>query len=109
MAKNEQALRKLREAATADGDTFLFFKTTRLLGESEPPSNELTRCSEIAESKGKLRYALKGFEKLGLTDKVESIRARIANDGDILAEAEQTVFIPENEDFEGDEEEEDEG
>ena len=96
-AKDEASLRKLRDLATKDGDVFLFLKVSRSINESEIPEAALLACSEKAEQLGKNRYALKGYERLGRTDKVEQIHALIANDGDILAAAESTVFIPDSE------------
>jgi hypothetical protein len=96
-AKNETALKAMRDRAVQEGDVFLFLKISRSLHESEVPEALLLSCAEKAEQMGKNRYALKGYERLGRADKVEQIHALIANDGDIVAEAEATVFIPASE------------
>ena len=97
-SQDQEGMARLRKAAVEEGNAFLFFKVGRLLGETEAPQAELLRCAQNAEKLGKIRYAIKGYEKLGDQERVDALKAQIATDGDILAEAEQTVFIPENED-----------
>lgn len=96
-SKNTAGLEKMRQIAVDEGNTFLFLKVSRMLNEAEPLKEALLKCAEKAQSLGKIRYAVKAYEKLGMTDKVEELKATIATDGDIIAEAEQTVFIPETE------------
>lgn len=96
-SKDSQGLEKIRGLAVEEGNTFLFLKISRLLDEGEAKDSLLT-CALNAEKAGKIRYAMKAYEKLGNIDKVEELRATVATDGDIIAEAEQSVFIPETED-----------
>ncbi len=96
-AHDHEGLKRLRSRAVEEGNSFLFFKISRLLGETEAPRTELAACASKAEALGKIRYAIKAYEKLGDESKVEALKATIATDGDIVAESEQTVFIPENE------------
>jgi hypothetical protein len=97
-AKDEAALRKLRAAAVEDGDTFFFLKISRSLGDLESVHDELKRCAEKALALGKIRYAIKGFEKAGDEARAEEIRLTVAEHGDIKAEMEaKKVFIPEHE------------
>jgi hypothetical protein len=97
-AKHQAGLNELRTRASAEGDSFLFLKISRLMGEADAPIDLLRQCGENAEAAGKNRYALKAYEKIGFEVGIERIRALIANDGDIKAEAESTVFIPASED-----------
>jgi len=90
--QNKDALRKLRQGTIEEGNTFLFLKTTRYLGEED--NEALLKCTQAAEKLGKNRYAIKGYEKLERTEDLERVRALVANDGDIIAEAESKVFIP---------------
>ena len=94
-AKDESAVRAIRQKSVQEGNVFLFLKCSRLLADGDAGNADLLKCGENAESQGKFRYALKAYEKLELADRVETIRALVAQDGDMLAEA--TVFIPENE------------
>lgn len=98
-AKDEGTLRGLRAKAVEEGDTFLFLKISRSLGDTESVFEELRKCAIKAVSLGKIRYAIKGYEKMGDEAAAEALRAQIANDGDIKAEleAKQQVFIPEHE------------
>lgn len=96
-SKDLSGLEKIRSRAVEEGNSFLFLKVSRLLEEAEVPKDSLLACAINAEKSGKIRYAMKAYEKLGNVDKVEELRATIATDGDIIAEAEQSVFIPETE------------
>ncbi len=93
-------LSRMRDDAVKVGDAFLVQKTSRLMGEAEPPKDLFLECAKNAEALGKNRYALRVYDKLGLVDEAERIRALVATDGDIVAEAmaQSTVFIPESED-----------
>ncbi len=99
-AASKSDLERMRSSAVKEGDAFLVQKTSRLMGEAEPPKDLFLECAKNAEALGKNRYALRAYEKLALVDEAERIRALIATDGDIVAEAqaERTVFIPESED-----------
>ncbi len=98
-------LLKVKKDAQEQGNTFLFLKASRLLGENEVVNSEIVQCAEKAESLGLFRYAIMGFEKAGRLDKVEEIRStRISQDGDVKYESQNQVFIPEHsEDLEGSE------
>jgi len=95
--KDTPNLKRIQNGTTEEGDTFLFLKISKILGDIEESLPALQKCSEKAESLGKFRYAIRGFERLGDTSRVESIRTRIAGDGDIVATAQQHVFIPDAE------------
>lgn len=109
-AQDKAGLESLRDKAIAEGDVFLFLKTSRYLGESGAFNELLRRCAEKAESAGKTRYAIKGFEKIGDEAAVQRLQALIANDGDSLAAQEAQVFIPSSEeDLEDEENDEESG
>ncbi len=96
-AGDKTSLESLYKQVCSEGNTFLLQKIFRALGITELGDAEkklLADCSRAAESQGKLRYAMKGFERLGETTEVERIRALVATDGDIVAEAQSEVFIP---------------
>ncbi len=93
-AKDHSSLKKLQELSAADGDVFMLLKIARVLGEEGSFTEDLKKCSARAESLGKIRYAMKGYEKLGDAAKVESLRASIAQDGDIVTDEQSKIFIP---------------
>ena len=97
--KDKDALKRIRQLSIPEGDTFLFLKASRLLDET--PESELLECSKRAEALGKLRYALRGYERLESNAEAQAavarIRAQIAQDPDIVAEAAAQVFIPASE------------
>ena len=97
--KDKDALKRIRQLSIPEGDTFLFLKSSRLLDET--PESELLECSKRAEALGKLRYALRGYERLESNAEAQAavarIRAQIAQDPDIVAEAAAQVFIPASE------------
>lgn len=108
-AEARDQLESLALKAIEDGDAFLLIKVKRFIGAGEASEGELKSVASNAEKLGKLRFAIKAFELLGRTEDVARIKASISGDGDIVAEAEAEVFIPENEDpfvldDEGDEE-----
>jgi len=87
-------LDKIKKAAIDEGNTFLLGKIFRVSGQDN--NDELLRASMKAEELGKIRYAIKGYEKLEKTEKVEALKASIANDGDMKT-ALNDVFIPKTE------------
>jgi hypothetical protein len=98
-------LAQVKSVALKEGNTFLYLKSVRLLGDNEIDKNELQVCAQNAEQNQLWRYAIMAYEKLGIQEKVDSIKAnQIANDGDILQEAKNKVFIPtHSEELEGSE------
>lgn len=100
-AAAKSALESLRQKSVIEGDVFLFLKISRISQDAEVPAALLEKCAVNAESLGKIRYAMKAWERLGRVDRAEELRAKVATDGDIVAEAEQSVFIPD--DLESDE------
>ena len=98
--QDKESLKRIRKSTIAEGDTFLFLKACRLL--DEVPESELLECAQRAESLGKLRYALKGFERLEhnplAVEGATRIREKISQDADVVAEAASKVFIPASED-----------
>lgn len=99
-AQDMSALKALEPQVVDEGNTFLLQKIYRALGVHELGDHEkrqLLKCSEQAAALGKTRYAIKGFERLDMTDRAERLRATVATDGDIVAEAEAKVFIPPSE------------
>jgi len=97
-AKDDAGLRRLRGQSIEEGDVFLFLKISRSLGDTEAVQADLRRCADKAAALGKVRYAIKGLEKAGFEAEAETLRATVAEDGDIKAEAEaKKVFIPEHE------------
>jgi len=96
-AGDRDSIGKLSEKALEDGDTFLLLKTARLLGDADSITAALERCALRAESLGKVRYAIRAYDQLGNVEKAKALREQVAQDGDIIAEAEAAkVFIPEN-------------
>lgn len=87
-------LEKIKSAAINEGNTFLLSKIFRSLGQEN--HDELLRAAMKAEELGKIRYAIKAYEKLGKTEKAESLKSSIANDGDMKTEL-NDVFIPKTE------------
>ena len=94
VADDAPKLTALKAALIEEGNVFLLLKVFRLLNDEN--RDELVRASAKAEELGKIRYALKGYEKLDLPEKVESLKALIANDGDQKS-ALNSVFIPKTE------------
>ncbi|MBS1984250.1 MAG: hypothetical protein JST16_08760 [Bdellovibrionales bacterium] len=95
---NDRAsLLPIRQKAVTEGNVFLFLKIMRALDIADLDAETtalLKTCAENAEKAGMVRYAIKGFERLGDTERAEKLRQTIASDGDILAEAAAKVFIP---------------
>lgn len=87
-------LEKIKIAAIAEGNTFLLSKIFRSLGQEN--NDELLRAAMKAEELGKIRYAIKAYEKLGKTEKADSLKSTIAEDGDMKT-ALNDVFIPKSE------------
>ena len=97
-AKDTEGLKRIRAKSVEEGDTFLFLKASRSLGDLDSVSDQLRICCENAAKAGKIRYAIKGYEKLGDEARADALRATVADDGDIKAEAAaKKVFIPEHE------------
>lgn len=97
-AKNKEVLMALRQKSVAEGNSFLFLKLHRLIGDESLPTAELLRCAQRAEELGKFRYAIKAYERLENTAEAERVAALIATDGDRISEAESKVFIPTGQD-----------
>lgn len=91
---NPAELDKIKAAAIAEGNTFLLMKIFRVTGQDS--HDELLRTSMKAEELGKTRYAIKGYEKLGKSEKVDALKSSIAEDGDMKT-ALNDVFIPKTE------------
>ncbi|MEZ4814928.1 MAG: hypothetical protein R3A80_06960 [Bdellovibrionota bacterium] len=87
-------LAKIKNAAIEEGNIFLLTKLFRVLGQEN--DDEVLRASMKAEELGKIRYAIKGYEKLGKTEKADSLKELIAADGDMKTEL-NDVFIPKSE------------
>ena len=105
-AGDKDKIKKLKDLARDEGNTFLFLKSLRVLAESPDNNSDLKKCAEMAESLGKIRYAIMAYEKLGDLDRVENLKQKISNDLDIQSELQSRtqVFIPEHaEELEGDE------
>ncbi len=79
-----------------EGDTFLLLKIHRFVGDEKLPQATILQCAQKAESLGKVRYAIMGYEKLGDTGKAEALRETIAHDGDIVALRESETFVAAN-------------
>ena len=94
-AQDQTGLTRIQALAVNEGDVFLFLKCARSLGLGEGPEAQLLACTDKAESLGKTRYAIRGFEKLGRQADVTRLRDNVKVDGDIVIE--ETVFIPESE------------
>jgi hypothetical protein len=89
-----EELKKIKTQLIAQGDVFLLLKISKIIGEES--KEELLIASENAEEQGKIRYAIRGYEKLGKTEKVSTLKEKIAEDGDIQSEL-NSVFIPKTE------------
>lgn len=87
-------LEKIKAAAINEGNSFLLMKVFRSLGVEN--NDDLLRTAMKAEELGKTRYAIKAYEKLGKTEKVEALKASISEDGDMKT-ALNDVFIPKSE------------
>lgn len=92
--KDKAALQRLRQKSIAEGNSFLFLKAQRFLGEEDFPKADLLECARQAEKLGKIRYAIKAYERLEDNAEVARLSALIATDGDRISEAESKVFIP---------------
>lgn len=95
-SQNNETLKKIRSLAQDEGNSFLFMKASRFLGEEDTVG--LLACAQKAESLGKIRYALKAYEKLERKEDYDRVKSLVAQDGDIQAEEESKVFIPPSED-----------
>jgi hypothetical protein len=97
-AVNKAELVRLRQLSVEDGDSFLFLKISRLLGEEYADNSALKNCAVNAESKGKIRYAIMAYDRLGDAAKVEALKEQVSGDLDIQAEreAKTQVFIPQH-------------
>ena len=87
-------LADLKALAIEEGNVFLLGKILRILGDEN--QDDLLAAAVNAESLGKFRYAIKAYEKLGKTEKVEALRSELADDGDMKV-ALNSVFIPKSE------------
>jgi hypothetical protein len=87
-------LEKIKVAAIKEGNTFLLSKIFRSLGQEN--DDELLRAAMKAEELGKIRYAIKAYEKLGKIEKAEALKESISGDGDMKTEL-NDVFIPKSE------------
>lgn len=99
LMNDPEELKKVRQKAAEEGDAFFVLKTSRFItGEENIPEDVLELCARVAEEKGKTRYAIMAYERLENIEKVNSLRESIKDDGDIIAEDEEDVFIPEHAD-----------
>lgn len=87
-------LEKIKIAAVDEGNVFLLMKLFRVLGTEN--NDELLRAAMRAEETGKVRYAIKAYEKLGREEKAQALKESIADDGDMKT-ALNSVFIPKTE------------
>ena len=94
LATDPQQLEAVKKAAVAEGNVFLLLKAFRSAGKED--SNQLLEATQQAEALGKLRYAIKGYEKLESSEKVAELKAKISEDGDMKT-ALNDVFIPKSE------------
>lgn len=97
-SKDKAALQRLRQKSVAEGNSFLFLKAQRLLGDEDFPKAELLECARQAEKQGKIRYAIKAYERLEDNAEAARLSVLIAGDGDRISEAESKVFIPAGQD-----------
>jgi hypothetical protein len=97
-ASDRDSISTLQKKAALEGQFFLLSKACRYLGQDAQVARDLFfQCAEKAEANGMIRYAIKAWEAIGLEDRATPLREKIAADGDQVAEAESSVFIPENE------------
>lgn len=93
--KDGQALKRLRAKAAEEGNSFLILKIAKYLAEDKAGLDEdLLKCARQAEAQGKIRYAIKAYERLEMTQEAEKLRERISEDADVQAELQNRVFIP---------------
>jgi hypothetical protein len=90
-AEDVESLRRIREHAANEGDSFLVLKCDKAL--KEDSVEILLRCAKQAEKLGKIRYAIKALEKAGSTQEIQRLKQLIATDADQIVE--EQVFIPE--------------
>jgi hypothetical protein len=93
-AEATDRLAALAAELVQEGESFLLLKLIRLGGKVSDA--QILECAQRAEALGKTRYAIMAYEKLGDTQKVESLRDSIAQDGDIIALREAETFIAVN-------------
>jgi hypothetical protein len=94
LTENKTELENIKKVIIEEGNVFLLLKIFRILNEEN--QSELLQATANAEAHGKIRYALKGYEKLGRTEKYESLKSSISEDGDMKSSL-NSVFIPKSE------------
>lgn len=94
LTENKIELDKIKKTIIEEGNVFLLLKIFRILNEEN--QSELLQATANAEAQEKIRYALKGYEKLGRTEKYETLKASISEDGDMKTSL-NSVFIPKSE------------
>ena len=95
-SNDPNAIRQAAAKFEQEGNVFLLLKAYRALSIVDLSATEQTQlrnCAAKAEAGGKIRYAIKAFERLGETAEMERLKAMIATDGDMQVE-EAAVFIP---------------
>jgi hypothetical protein len=88
------SVEKIKVSAIEEGNVFLLMKIFRVLGKEN--NDELLQAAMKAEEQGKVRYAIKAYEKLGRDEKAQALKTSIAEDGDMKT-ALNSVFIPKTE------------
>lgn len=94
LTNNKIEIEKIKKTLIEEGNVFLLLKIFRILNEEN--QSELLQATANAEAQGKTRYALKGYEKLGRTEKYEALKSSVADDGDMINSL-NSVFIPKSE------------
>ncbi len=84
---------RIEARALEEGDFFLYSRCQKILGRSDTEGRWRELGQKALEQK-KYRYALRAFERGGLTDLEASVRELLANQPDIQAEEASKVFIP---------------
>jgi hypothetical protein len=95
-SEKREGLEELVQKVLHEGDMFLLLKMQHLFGEEFVSDDSILTCAKKAESLGKTRYAIMGYEKLGNESQVTALRETIADDGDIVALREAATFVAAN-------------
>ena len=91
--ESPEELKRLLKTAAEEGDSFLFLKISRYLGESEFDRSLLASCAAKAKELGKTRYAILAYETLGEDEQVATLKESISEDGDQQDAIDDDVFI----------------
>ncbi len=76
-SRSEEDTREVARRAMAQGDTAVWLRAQRILGE-EPDEESLRAIAANAEEKGKFMFAIEAWRRLDDSEQIERLRARLA-------------------------------